>query len=306
MRLYLLQSLKLGTRSFVRNGSLVLLTIVAVIGIQIVFMAGLFGKAVFSYALEALEKRVDIRLSLVSDAPNESVDQLQKILTGIPHVKSVEKIESDKLYTSFQDRHAEDFLTLQALKELDANPFGDEIVIKLDSAEHYKGFFTQLQSSGAVSEELLSLIEDTDTLHNDEMVKRLANFQQTANNIGWVLIIASFLIIILVLSVVSRLFLSQYSADIKVMRSFGVSESHIGAWLCVTYSYCIVVATVFSMLCVAGIFQAFDAYIATLSAGLSLSTWFQTNLLGIVGFVFFVSLAIVHIVTLFFLGTHKK
>ncbi len=306
MRLYIIQSLKLGTRSFVRNGSLVFLTIVAIIGIQMVFMAGLFGKAVFGYALSALERRVDARLSLVATASDTQINQLVESIRALPHVSDVQKVESQDIYASFQDRHADDFLTLQALKELSVNPFGDEIIVKLDTPSYYNEFFRQLTSPDILPGDLVSLIEDTDTVHNDVLVDRLAKFEHTASNIATVLVIVAFLVVVVVLSVVSRLFLSQYSRDIAVMRTFGVSESHIGAWLCVTYSICIVLATAISMLCISGIFSAFDAYMASLSAGLSLSAWFHANILGVVGFVFFVSLAIVHLVTMVFLSLHKS
>jgi cell division protein FtsX len=301
MRLYFVQSLKLGTRSFVRNGMLVALTIIAIVGVQMVFMAGLFGKTLFGYALSAVERRVDVRLSLVADAPDATTARLVETVKSMPHVVEVRQEVSDSIYESFKQRHAEDFLTLQALQELQGNPFGDEIIIKLDSASYYNAFLAELENPDIFNSEILSIIEDVDTERNDEMVRRLVNFEQTVSNIGLVLLAVSFFIIILILSVVSRLFLSQYSSDVSVMRNYGVSESHIGAWLGVTYTLCIIFATAISVLCVAWVFTMFDAYVQSLSAGLSLTTWFQANLWGIAGFVFFVSLAIVHAVTLVFL-----
>jgi len=306
MLLFFIQSLKLGTRSFIRNGLLVFLTILAIVGIQIVFATGLFGKTLFNYSLTALERRVDVRLSLVTNAPTNSIIRLKQTLETMPYVKSVQHIVSSDIYEDFKQKHSTDLLTMQALRELPGNPFGDEMVIKFSQASYYQEFYNNISNPDTFPSELAEIIEDTDTAHNDTIIKKLSNFQKTANIIGLGTIIFAFFIFFLILIIISRLFLNQYSKDVKIMRSLGAPDSHIGSWLIVIYTYCIVIATAISLLTISGLFNIFDKLMSLISGGISMSSWLQLNFFSTAGFIFFFTLTVVHLVILFFLNLKKS
>jgi cell division protein FtsX len=300
--LFFIQNLRLGIRSFVRNGGAVFLAMVAIICIQVVLLSAVFGKALFRYGIDAIEKRVDIRISLVNAASKTQVDELVQKIETLPYITSVESLSAQNIYQDFQGRHANDFLTLQALKELGGNPFGSELVVKVDSPVSQAEFLSLLKNGDTLSVEQQSIIEDVDAIHNDVLVKRMQSFEDTAVKIGAISSLVVFVIVLVILSVVSRMFLQQYALDIQVMRTFGVGEGYIGGWLAATYTLCVIISSVITLLLGSFVVAQFDNFAGSVGVGSALATWYQTNLIPIAGFVLATSLCIIHLIVFVFLS----
>ncbi len=282
------------------------LAIVAIICIQGILLAGLFGKVLFQYGIHALEKRVDVRLSLVNSATESQRASLVEKLQTLPHITEIRSVSATAIYNEFQSRHATDFLTLQALKELNGNPFGTELVIRLDSPSSQAEFINQLKDTETLSAEQQSVIEDVDAIHNDILVSRLQSFKDTAIKVGGATSLLVFVVVFLILSVVSRMFLNEYAVDIAVMRTYGVGEGYIGGWLSATYTICVIVASVITLLGGSLLMGQFDNFVGSLGAGAMVQNWYQSNLLYITGFVVFTSLCIIHLMVMVFLHKKKK
>ena len=206
MKLHLVQSLRLAIRSILRNPLLIVLAIVAVVCIQSVLLGTLFGKSLFGYSMTALEKRVDIRLSLVQDINESDKQKILSYIESAPNVENAKLISRSDIYTGFQTRHSNDFLTNQALKELDVNPFGDEIVVHLDKPTTHSAFIESLNDSDTIQSGITALIEDIDTIHNDTLVQKLTSFQRVGSTIGLAALLVSTTIVVLVLIVLSYVF----------------------------------------------------------------------------------------------------
>jgi cell division protein FtsX len=267
-----------------------------------VLLSGLFGKVLFSYGISSLEKRVDVRLSLVTGLPDSARNSLAKKIETLAYVAEVKSFSADDIYKKFQQRHATDFLTLQAVKELNGNPFGSELVVRLDRPTSQNEFVELLKKPSTLSTEELSAIEDVDASHNDVLVARLSSFSATALRVGSVTSAIILCIVLVVLSIVSRMFLNQYTADIAVMRTYGVAERYIGSWLSATYTLCVIFATTVSILLGSLTISLFDNFLGSLGSGAMITAWYNGNIVYIIGFVLFISLAVIHTMVLFFLG----
>lgn len=300
-KLFFIQNLRLGIRSFLRNGTAVFLAIIAIICIQVVLLSGVLGKALFRYGIDALEKRVDVRLSIINTASKTAVDNLLEKLKSLPHIVEIRNISSDAIHRDFQARHATDFLTLQALKELNGNPFGSELVVRLDKPASQAEFLEQLKDGQTLSTDQQSIIEDVDAIHNDILVARMNAFEDTAVRIGAISSLVVLLIVVVVLSVVSRMFLQEYTLDINVMRTFGVGDGYIGGWLSATYTLCVLLASIATLLLGSFIVGQFDNFAGSLGVGGMMAGWYQTNIVAISGFMIGTSLCIINLIVMIFL-----
>jgi hypothetical protein len=126
---------KSGWINFKRNGLVssasVLVTTITLTTITALF---LFNASLSSMIL-SLQDKVDISVYFTVDAPEERILALRDTLTNVPEVRDVQYVSADEEALAFRDRHAEDYLTLQALDELGGNRYSRSMTNPLDTTQ---------------------------------------------------------------------------------------------------------------------------------------------------------------------------
>src|SRR5690606_861202 len=103
----------------VSASSLVIMTVtLMVIGAVILL------NALLQFSVAQIQDRVDVNVYFYPDVSEESIVALQGRLDAIPEVARVTYTSRDAAIALFEERHQDDYLTLQALRELDENPLG--------------------------------------------------------------------------------------------------------------------------------------------------------------------------------------
>ena len=67
-------------------------------------------------------------------------------IEGLPEVESVTYVSRETALEEFKERHSDDFLTLQALEELDDNPLGGSLNIKAKETSQYESIARFLEN----------------------------------------------------------------------------------------------------------------------------------------------------------------
>ncbi len=219
--------LRSGWTNFKRN-PLVSSASVLVTTITLSLITALFiFNATLHSMIASLEDKVDIAVYFTVDAPEEKILELKDTLLNIPEVKQVEYVSADEEVLAFRDRHADDYLTLQALDELGGNPFGGSIRIKAKDSAQYESIARLLEGDSEVARENSQIIERINFAQNKVVIERLNSLITGARKGGGVTTIVLALVSIIIMYTTVRLTIYMSREEIGVMRLVGASSSYV-------------------------------------------------------------------------------
>lgn len=219
--------IKSGWANFRRNG-LVSYASVLVTTITLSVITALFlFQASLSSLIVSLQDKVDISVYFTVDAPEERILVLKQTLEEIPEVRSIEYVSADEEVLEFRERHADDYLTLQALDEIGDNPFGGSIRIKAKDSAQYEAIARLLEGDSAVARDNAQIIERINFAQNKVVIEKLNRLIAGARQGGLGTTVVLSLISIIIMFTTVRLTIYMVREEIGVMRLVGASGAYV-------------------------------------------------------------------------------
>lgn len=218
---------KSGWINFKRN-ALVSSASVLVTTITLSVITALFlFNALLSSMIVSLQDKVDIAVYFTIDAPEEKILALKDTLQNIPEVRSIEYVSADEEVLAFRDRHADDYLTLQALDELGGNPFGGSLRIKAKDSAQYESIASLLEGDSQVARDNSQIIERINFAQNKIVIERLNMLIDGSRKAGGATTLILALISVIIMYTTVRLTIYMSREEIGVMRLVGASSSYV-------------------------------------------------------------------------------
>ena len=218
---------KSGWINFKRNGLVSSASVlVTTITLSVITALFLFNASLSSMIL-SLQDKVDIAVYFTVDAPEERILALKDTLEKVPEVKNIDYVSADEESLAFRDRHADDYLTLQALDELGGNPFGGSLRIKAKDSGQYEAIATLLQGDSQVARDNSQIIERINFAQNKLVIERLNTLITTARKGGVAITLLLSLISIIIMYTTVRLTIYMSREEIGVMRLVGASSAYV-------------------------------------------------------------------------------
>jgi cell division transport system permease protein len=219
--------LKSGWINFRRNG-LVSYAAILVTTITLVVVTALFlMNATLRTTIDALQNQVDITVYFTVDAQEERILALKDVLESLPEVSAVIYTSADDEVLAFRERHADDYLTLQALQELGDNPFGGNLRVKAKDSMQYESIVNVLEGDSQVARDNASIIDRINFAQNKVVIDRLNSLISNTRDIGLIVTIVLSLISIIIMFTTVRLTIYVVRDEIGIMRLVGASGSYI-------------------------------------------------------------------------------
>ncbi len=258
--------IKSGWKNFRRNG-LVSYAAILVTTITLSVVTALFlFQAVLSAAIVEVQNKVDIAIYFTVSAPEEQILDLQEELQKLPEVASVEYSSADEQVMAFRDRHADDYLTLQALDELGDNPFGGNLRVMARDSTQYEAIARVLEGDSQIARDNATIIERINYSQNKVVIDRLNTLIDNAKRSGLVISTILALISIVIMYTTIRLTIYMAREEIGIMRLVGASSAYVRAPFVVE-----------------GILYGLFAWVLTQLMFLLLTYFLGTRLVGILG-----------------------
>lgn len=221
--------IKSGWTNFRRNG-LVSYAAILVTTITLSVVTALFlFQAILNAAILEVQNKVDIAVYFSVTAPEEQILDLQSELQKLPEVASVDYVSADEQVLAFRDRHADDYLTLQALDELGDNPFGGNLRIMARDSTQYEAIARVLEGDSQIARDNATIIERINYSQNKVVIDRLNTLINNAERSG--LVVSSILALISIIIMYTTVRLTIYMAreEIGIMRLVGASSAYVRA-----------------------------------------------------------------------------
>lgn len=207
---------------FTSVASILIMTITLFVIVSMIFV-----QTALHSALNDMKDKVDVTVYFVPNTEQSTIDNIKSALTKLPEVKSVVYTSSDEALDLFKEKHADDYLTLQALEELNDNPLGASLNIKAKDPSQYESIARFFKNDSALTSGSLSFIEKVDYHQNKIVIDRLNSIIRGAQKLGFAVSFVLILISIVITFSTIRLIIYMSREEISVMRLVGAGSKYI-------------------------------------------------------------------------------
>lgn len=273
-----------GLRGFYRNRTVSLSSIfILTITLSIITAFYLF-RAIFSYTLDQVTEKVDVRIYFTTDATEEQIGDVKARLLGLPQVKSVTYTSREQALEEFREKHSGDQLTLQALDELGSNPFGASLSVVAKDTSQYEAIANQLSTgSGGLLGSAATSVDKINYYQLKESIDKLNNIIGWTNTVGFWLSMIFILMSCMIVYNTIRLAIFVYRDEIAVMKLVGASNMFIRGPFIVEAILYAVVATVITLIFYYPATLWITKKTVFFFEGMNIHSYFLTHILELIG-----------------------
>ena len=219
--------LRSGFFNFSRNTFVSLSSVLVMVITLSVISSLIFLSAILNKSLDTIKDKVDVNVYFVTTAAEDDILSIQKTLEGLPDVASIIYTSREQALQDFRILHENDQLTLQALDELGENPLGASLNIKAKEPSQYEGIAQFLQTEPLLSKDGGTIIDKVNYFQNKVAIDKLNNIINTADSLGFIIVIVSVIVSILITFNTIRLSIYISREEISVMQLVGANSSYV-------------------------------------------------------------------------------
>ncbi len=219
--------IKSGYSSFMRSGFTSLASVLVMTITLTVFTGLLYLQATLHTSLENIKDKVDVTIYFVPGTGEDNVMAVKDSLTKLPEVASITYTSQEEALANFREKHANDYLTIQALDELNENPLGSSLNVKAKDPSQYESISKYFDQNNEASKEALIIIDKIDYHQNKLVIDRLTSIIVGAQRLGFALSLMLIIVSIMITFNTIRLIIYMSRDEISVMRLVGAGNKYI-------------------------------------------------------------------------------
>lgn len=294
--------IRAGYQNFVRSGftsaaSVLMMTITLFVIISLFLV-----QAALNSSLNDIKDKVDVTVYFTPGADEDEIKQIETSLVKIPEVASVSYTSQDDALLEFKDKHSNDYLTLQALDELNDNPLGASLNIKAKDPSQYESISKYFEGDDTLSKGALTIIDKIDYHQNKVVIDRLTSIINGAKKLGFVVSLVLIIISIIITFSTIRLIIYMSREEIGIMKLVGAGGKYIRGPFIVSGIFVGICASIITML----IFIPVTIWLGnqmTDFVGINLFTYYKDNFIQLFLITLFTGMILSTISSLF--ATHR-
>jgi len=272
LKIILFRILKSGWLNFWRNKWLSIATI-SIMVLTIFVMSSLVVINVLGQTiLKNLQDRIDVSVYLKPEVEESEIVKIRSDLMFLDEVRSVEYVSAEEALNKFKEKHQDNPILMQSLKELGVNPLQPSLNIKAQVASQYESIVKFLEQG-----KYKNLIDKINYQQNKELIERLLKFSSTVQRIGIIISLILALIAGLVTFNTIRLAMYNWREEISVMRLVGASDWYIRGPFLIEGMLYGVLAAFFTLIIFYPLLYFFSPKITSFIPGSDIFYWFKVN-----------------------------
>ncbi|HAE36608.1 MAG: hypothetical protein UR85_C0004G0054 [Candidatus Nomurabacteria bacterium GW2011_GWF2_35_66] len=216
-----------GWHSFVRSGFTSIASVLIMTITIFVITSLIFVQASLNASLNDIKEKVDLTIYFIPGAEEVSIKKVEESLVKLPEINSISYTSASDALSNFKDKHANDYLTLQALDELNENPLGASLNIKANDPSQYESIAKYFESDNALSKGALTIIDKIDYHQNKIVIDRLTSIIKGAKSLGFAVSLVLIIISIIITFNTIRLIIYMSKDEISVMKLVGAGLKYV-------------------------------------------------------------------------------
>lgn len=207
-----------GALNFWRNGWLST-AMVSVMVLTLLMVMMLIFILIFTFNLSGeLQNKVDISAYFKPDTKESSILRIKEDLEGLTQVKSVSYISQDDALYNFKEKHKNDPVSLQALAELEGNPFEASLSVSAKDIKNYQAINDYIYAH------YQDILDNVNYPENQNVINKISSFIMGIRIAGLTMTIVLALIALLVSFNTIRLVIYTSREEIRIMRLVGATN----------------------------------------------------------------------------------
>ena len=276
MWLNLKRIIHLAWQSFIRNKGLSF-QVIFIMAVAVLFVASFFvARGIGLTLLTEIEKKVDISIYFRADISEQDILKVRdQIALFSDKIKRIDYVSPDDALSLFKQEHQDDPLYLNALNEIDANPFLPSLNVYSEDPVYYEKistFFSNPNNQNMV--EKISYEQPK----NRQAIERLFALLTSIKIIGLVVAILLGLLVIVITANIINLTLAILQEEIATMKLVGASNWFVrGPFIAQTIFYGLFAVLIVDLLAGAGIYF-FNLKAGSWLLGFNIFSYFWRNL----------------------------
>jgi len=276
--------LKFGWQGFIRNKGLSL-QVVFIMAVAVFLITSFFlAKGTAGFLMAEVQKRVDLSVYFKETVTEDEVLEVKGELSKFSEeIQAIEYVSKEMAQALFQEDHKADDLWLEALEEVEGNPFPASLNIKSDNPVHYATISSFLEASDF--SDMIGRISYNQA-KNQRAIERLFDLNTALKIGGIAFILIVGVLIILITSNIIKLTIVARQEELTTMRLVGASNWFVkGPFLVQSILYGLFAVVAVNLLFFGGLYL-FNANIQTWLLRFDLLGYFQVNFLSFLSFQF--------------------
>jgi len=214
--------IKFALQGFWRNFWLSVVTITVIV-LSVVSMNFLIIiNRVTESAAEVIKERIDVSIYFKNTIEEEDVLRAKNYIDSLSQVRSVEYVSKEDALDNFKNIHKNDVKILEALDELEINPFAATLVVKANDIGDYEKILEYINTS-----EHGENILDKNFGTQRENIEKIQNISANVMRFGVVVSVIFIIIAILIVFNTIKLAIYAQREEIGVMKLVGASNTFI-------------------------------------------------------------------------------
>jgi len=232
--------------------------------------------------MSSLEEKVDISVYFKKETLEEDILRAKEEITQIPEVKEVKYVSREEALGRFVEKHKENPVLLESLREVGENPLLASLNIAAREASQYETVAKFLENAS-----FKNLIEKIDYYQRKPVIERIFSLTSGINRAGISLSIVLAIIAILIVFNQVRLAIYNSREELTIQRLVGASNWFIRGPFLVQGAISGFFAMIFCLLIFTLICWGFSPKLEILFPGLNFFSYFISNF----GFIFLIQIA---------------
>ena len=211
-----------GWLNFKRHFGLSVATIFILL-LTVALLTSLFlFQRIVQFSIDAIKDKVEVSVYLKQDASLADILRLKEELLAVPQVKEVKFVSREEALEKFTEKHKENTVLMEALKEVGDNPFLASLNIRASEAENYSEIINFLEKE--LPADLQGVIEKIDYYQRKPVIEKIFQITGFVNRAGGTL--AIILAVLAALVIFNQVRLSIYSQreELIIQRLVGASN----------------------------------------------------------------------------------
>lgn len=267
-----------GVVNFLRNGvvsfSSVLVMVVALFMVGSTILLSVF----LNTTLKSFEDKIDINVYFNVNAVEENILSFKNSLEKLPEISSVTYVSKESALDEFKERHKNDELTIQAIKELNENPLRARFNIKAVSPDQYDKIAQSLTGDTSTSLQYgEGFIDKVNYQDNKLIIERMKQVINAVEKGGLFVTFALIIISVLITFNTIRLAIYISKDEINVMKLVGAGNMYIRGPFVVAGSLYGIVAALITVGLFYPITLSIKQHTADLYGGIDLFQYYISN-----------------------------
>lgn len=222
--------------------------------------------------IQTLQEKADVSVYFKEETKEEQIFSLKDEISKIPEVKEVKYFSKEQALQKFIERHGENPVLMEALREVGKNPFLASLAIVATKPEHYPKILNFLENSVFKDE-----IEKVDYFERKPLIEKIFSIAATANKVGISLFILMSILALLITFNTIRLSILNQSEEIKIQKLVGASNWFIRGPFFVQGAISGILAALISILLFALVFHFLDPKLQRFFPEFPLFDYFKNN-----------------------------